>query len=95
MSVRTKVALAIAAPMAAFLLFDALLLTSVAGRGEDLAFAGMALLFRSLLIVPSLIVVNALLTRLTWRSKTALFIAALIPPAVVALYEYYSIYGRH
>jgi hypothetical protein len=89
----TKVGLGVVLPMTGFVLFDLLLFRSVGGKGEDLGFAGMALFFRSFIIVPVLFVVNALLMRRNWKSKSLVLFAGFVPPTAVALYQYISLYG--
>jgi hypothetical protein len=89
----TKVALGVVLPVTAFVLFDLLLFRSVGGKGEDLGFAGMVLYFKTFIIVPVLLIVNAFLMRRDWKSKAAVLLTGLVPPTAVALYEYYSLYG--
>jgi len=91
---RTKVAFGVIVPISAFLAFDVLLLGSVGGKGEDLGFAGMALYFRSFIIVPLVFIANALLMRRDWKSKGAVLLAGFVPPTVAAVYEFLSLHGR-
>ena len=90
----TKVALGVALPMTTFLIFDMLLFRSVGGKGEDLGFGGMALLFWSFIILPVLLAAGALLMRPSWKSKTAVVLVGFVLPTVVALYEYHYLYGH-
>jgi hypothetical protein len=91
---RTKVTLGVLLPIGAFLLFHVLLLQSVSGRGEDLGFAGMALFFRSFIIVPLVFIASALLMRRDWKSKGAVLLAGFVPPISAAVYEFVSLYGH-
>jgi len=93
-TVRTKLTLGVMLPAGALLLFDLLLLRSVGGKGEDLGFAGMALYFRSFITVPAVLIASALLMRRDWKSKGAVFLAGMLPPTVVAVYEFISLYGH-
>ena len=90
----TKVALGVALPVIAFVLFDLLLFRSVGGKGEDLGFAGMVLYFKSFIMVPALLILNAFLMRPNWKSKVAVLLTGLVPSAAAALYAYHSIYGH-
>ncbi len=71
-----------------------LLLLSVGGKGEDLGFAGMVLFFRSLITVPALAIANGLLMQRNWKSKDAVVLVGFIFPGILAVYEYFSLYGH-
>lgn len=92
-SKRMKLVCGVVLPLTAFLLFNSILLGSVSGQGEALGFAGMALFFRLLIILPLVLFANALLMCRGWRSKRAALFVGLVPPTAAALYEYFSIYG--
>jgi len=92
---RTKLPWGVILPISAFLVFDVLLLRSVGGKGEDLGFAGMALFFRSFIIVPLVFIANALLMRRDWESKSAVLLVGFVPPTAAAAYEFISLYGHH
>jgi hypothetical protein len=91
---RTKLALGVMMVLAAFLVFDVVLLQSIGGKGEDLGFAGMALFFRSFIIVPVVFIVNALLMRRDWESKSTVLLVGFIAPTIAGVYEFVSLYGH-
>jgi hypothetical protein len=92
---RMKIALGIIFPLVAFLVFDVVLLRSVAGHGEDVGFAGMMVYFRSFILVPLVLFGNALLMRRDWKSRSAVLLVGFIAPTIAGVYEFVSIYGAH
>lgn len=91
---RTKLALGVALPLVLFVFFNVLLLGSVGGQGEALGFAGMALFFRLIIIVPLMFFANALLMRPAWKSKGVVLLVGFTPPIAAGVYEFVSLYGH-
>lgn len=82
----TKLALGVALPLAAFMLYHLLLLRSVGGKGEDLGFAGMALYFQSFIILPLVFFANAHLMWRNWTSRGVVLLVGFRPPTAAAVY---------
>jgi hypothetical protein len=91
---RSKLAFGVILPVGAFLLFHLLLIGSIRGQGEDVGFAGMALYFRSFIIVSLVFISNGILMGRPWKNKRAVLLMGMLPPIVAATYEFISIYGR-
>ncbi len=66
----------------------------VSGKGEDLGFAGMSLYFQSFIILPLVFLANALLMWRDWKSKATVLLVGFLPPTLVAVYEFVSLYGQ-
>jgi len=79
-------------PLIVFIGYDLLLFRSVAGKGEALGFAGMVLIFWSWIIIPGLFIANALILRISWKSRFGVLIAGFVLPAIIGVGDYLFLY---
>ena len=89
----TKILLGVVLPVGLLILFDVVLLGSVAGKGEPLGVAGMALMGPSFIIVPIIIIVNTVLMLRSSRTAAGVLLAGFAAPTVVAIGEFLFLYG--
>ena len=90
----TKVALGVALPMVAFIIYDLCLFSSGSGKGEDTGFAGMGLVFGSAIVIPALLIVNSLIMIPQWKNKIVIILMGFIFPVITAIAQFKYLYGR-
>jgi len=92
MTIKTgaKIGYGVVLPVAAFVLYQALLLESLSGTGSwDGILLGLGLIF----MVPGLLLAGCWVLAWPWTSRLKVFAAGLALPAVLALVEYLWLYG--
>jgi len=92
MTIKTgaRIGYGIVLPVAAFVLYQALLLESLSGTGSwDGILIGLGLIF----MVPGLLLAGCWVLAWPWTSRLKVFAAGLALPAVLALVEYLWLYG--
>lgn len=93
MTIKTgaKIGYGIVLPVAAFVLYQALLLESLSGTGSwDGILLGLGLVF----MVPGLLLAGCWVLAWPWTGRRKVFAAGLALPAVLALVEYLWLHGH-